>query len=97
MMIEASVQARDLLTVWTVHNQSVRFNKFIDISESLVEGISLWEMESICPNTNEIITKMNENNLLSPIIGNHYTFDEIQRAHYEIIHSPAKGKAILTL
>ena len=69
----------------------------IDVSESLVLGISLWEMDSICPNTNEIISKMNENNLLSPIIGNHYTFDQIQRAHHEIIHSPAKGKAILTL
>ena len=54
-------------------------------------------MESICPKTNEIIKKMNENNLLSPIIGNHYTFDEIQRAHNEIIDLPAKGKAILTL
>ena len=54
-------------------------------------------MESICANTSELITKMNEKNHLSPLIGNHYTIDQIQKAHHEIIHTPAKGKAILTL
>ena len=36
MMIEASVQAKNPPTIWTVHDQSVRLNKFIDISGSLV-------------------------------------------------------------
>ena len=54
-------------------------------------------MESICPETNELMSKMNEKNLLSPLIGHHYTIDQIEKAHHEIIHTPAKGKAILTL
>ena len=45
--------------------------------EASIHGISLWEMENhICPKTKAALDKMNEHNLLNPIISHQYTIDQ---------------------